>query len=427
MRLAGACSMLSRLKGKGAPAVLAGSLLTKAAAFLGSIVLVRVMSKSDYGVLSYMENIYTYVYLLAGLGLNNAVFRYVVLKDGPSEKLGVIRFVLGRGAAINVVIISAGIAFAVLFPHAPEFSRAAALLPVMLLALPFQFSYDTFSYSLRALFRNGAYALAAVAAIALVWVGKVSGTVAGGLDGAVWAGVAAYAIMAAACFAYFRAVLFLGVEPSRPSRGEARSYLAYGAQFMVTNGMWAMFLQNDLLLIGMLTGDPAAVADYRVAYAVPSMVAILSGSIGTFVAPYFIRHEDDAHWVWANYKRVIAVSCAVIGALCLGVALLCRPFVAIFYGEAYLSAVPLMLLLLVSSFVTNGVRYTTANLLSATGEVRANMVVAACGIAAQLVLDVLLIPRFGAYGAAVTSIVVYSGMAIAVVAVFWKIYGGRME
>ncbi|MDN0069551.1 oligosaccharide flippase family protein [Collinsella ihumii] len=413
---------LSRLKDRGAPAVLAGSVLTKAAAFLGSIVLVRVMSKYEYGVLSYMENVYTYVYLLAGLGLNNAVFRYVVLKEGPSEKLSVIRFVLARGAAINIAIVLVGIAFAILFPHAPEFSRAASLLPVMLLALPFQFSYDTFSYSLRALFRNGTYAIVAVEAIALVWTGKVVGTVAAGLDGAVWAGVAAYTAMAAGCLVYFRTVLFPGVEPSPTSRGEAKSYLAYGAQFMVTNGMWAMFLQNDLLLIGMLTGDPSSVADYRVAYAVPSMMAILSSSIGTFVAPYFIRHEGDRRWVWSNYKKVIVVTSLVLGPLCLGIALFSKPFVGFFYGVEYLNAVPLMSLLLVSSFITNGIRYTTANLLSATGKVKANMVIAVCGIAAQLALNLLLIPQFGEYGAAATSIVVYSGMAIAVVVVFKKIY-----
>lgn len=53
-------SGLASLKEKGAFAILAGSFLTKIAAFLGSLILVRIMPKSEFGVLGYMENLYTY-------------------------------------------------------------------------------------------------------------------------------------------------------------------------------------------------------------------------------------------------------------------------------------------------------------------------------------------------------------------------------
>lgn len=419
--------IVQKIKGKGASAVFIGSFLTKAAAFLGSIVLVRVVSKQDYGVLSYMENIYTYVYLFAGLGLNNAVFRYVVLKESSADKLGVISFVLSRGFAINIIIVALGFVASLLFPFSPEFARAAGLLPIMLLALPFQFSYDTFSYSLRALFRNRPYAVAAIAAIVLVWSGKVVGALLSGLDGAVWAGVLAYAMMALVLLAFFVFFVFSGVRSSKTLPGEGRSYFSYGLQFMVTNGLWSMFLQNDLLLIGLLTGDSLAVADYRVAYVVPSAISILSSSVGIFVSPYFIRHERDYAWVWRNYKRVIAGVCCMLGALCFLIAAVCEQFVQIFYGSEYLNVIPLMRLLLVSSFITNGVRYTTANLLSATGKVRSNMVVALVGIAAQIILDLILIPVLGVYGAALASILVYGGMAVAVVLVFVKEYRHKGE
>lgn len=416
--LDGLAKQIGRLRGKGALAVLAGSFLTKIAAFLGSIVLVRVMSRGDYGILSYMENIYTYVYLFAGFGLSYSVLRYAVLSDTAEGKAGVVSFVLRKGTAINVALALVAAAASVFWPHSEGFAVARVLLPAMMLALPFQSAYDTFSYSLRALFRNVAYAVAAVVAIALVWSGKVIGSSVAGLVGASLAGLVSYAAMALGCGLYFRRAVFPGVRPAPVTRSDGRRYLSYGTQFMVTNGMWAMFLQNDLLLISLLTGDPGAVADYRVAYAVPSAISIISGSIGTFVVPYFIKHESDRGWVWGNYRRLLAVVCLSIGVICGGIALMGKPFVSFFYGDEYLGVVPLMGLLLVSSFLTNGVRFTTANLLSATGKVRSNMVIAFCGIAAQLVLDFLLIPRLGAYGAAVTSIIVYGGMAAAVVAVF---------
>ena len=78
--------VFASLKAKGAFAILSGAFLTKVAAFLGSLILVRIMSKSEFGVLGYMENLYTYACLFAGYGLNNAVYRYLVLKETEAEK-----------------------------------------------------------------------------------------------------------------------------------------------------------------------------------------------------------------------------------------------------------------------------------------------------------------------------------------------------
>ena len=47
--------MLKKIWNKGLPHIFAGSFLTKCISFFGSIVLVRALSKSDYGVLSYLS------------------------------------------------------------------------------------------------------------------------------------------------------------------------------------------------------------------------------------------------------------------------------------------------------------------------------------------------------------------------------------
>lgn len=47
--------------------VFAGSFLSKLAVFLGSIILVHVLSKADYGVLGYVENLYIYGLMAAAV------------------------------------------------------------------------------------------------------------------------------------------------------------------------------------------------------------------------------------------------------------------------------------------------------------------------------------------------------------------------
>jgi len=406
---------------KGAIDILAGSFLTKIAAFLGSIVLVRILSVKDYGYLTYAENRYIYVYLLAGLGLNNAVFRYAVLAETQGEKHGVFRFVIQWGTAFNfVLILIADLAFSLL-PTAPGFESGARLLPILLLALPLQYMFDSSTYTLRALFKNRIYALAALLAIVLVWSTKVAGARSLGLFGTAMATPISYGIMALLLLIYIEFILFKDAKVISVSSSMKKEMLVYSLQYMVTNGLWALFMQNDLLLLGSLTGDPIAVANYRVAYTIPSALSILSSSIGLFVVPYFVKHEDDKNWVWTNYKRVIEVSIIIIGLSSMLITLFGKSIIRFAYGEEYLPALPIMSVLLLSSIINNGLRYPTANILSAMGKVKANMIVSAIGTVLQLVLNCLLIPRFGAYGTAICSIVVYTFMAIAVIACFTKV------
>ena len=71
---------------KGLVHILAGNFMTKLVSLFGSIFLVRILSKEEYGILGYLENIYGYVFVLAGMGMANAILRYVVLgEDTPKN------------------------------------------------------------------------------------------------------------------------------------------------------------------------------------------------------------------------------------------------------------------------------------------------------------------------------------------------------
>lgn len=410
------------LKGKGVLGILSGTFLTRAAAFLGSIVLVRVMSKSDYGTLSSLENIYTYTYLLAGMGLNNAVFRWLVIKEQDGERKGVFEYVLSRGTVFNIALVCVVSLGWFVLPLDFSSSAAAWMLPAMLLAIPFQFAYETGVFSFRALFMNRAFAVMAIAVVSLVWVSKVVGASLFGIGGVVLSWPFAYAVAAAVVLAVFALRVFRGVRAVSVPKIERRSIIAYSLQYMVTNDMWMLFMQNDLFMIGAISGSVEAVADYKVAYVFPMVLGLVCSAVGTFVAPYFIKHESDGRWVWRNYKRVLVANTGAVGGAALLIGIVAEHLVGLVYGDRYANVVPLLLLLLVASFLNNGIRYASANLLAAMGRIRTNMVVAATGVVLQILLNLALIPRFGVNGAAITGIIVYGLMAIAVTAYFVKIY-----
>ena len=61
------------------------------------------------------------------------------------------------------------------------------------------------------------------------------------------------------------------------------------------------FMLNDTFLLGRFLNNPVLIADYKVAYALPGSVALISNAIGIFVAPYFVKNESDKEWVKINF------------------------------------------------------------------------------------------------------------------------------
>ena len=104
------------------------------------------------------------------------------------------------------------------------------------------------------------------------------------------------------------------------------------------------------------------------------------------------------------------------------IALLAQPVVRILYGVQYLSVVPVMRILLLAAFFNCGLRYTTANILAAMGQVKYNMIISAIGMVLQIIINIIIVPHYASVGIAVTSCIVYLFMAVSLMIVFYRKY-----
>ena len=66
--------------------ILLGGTLSKVIAFFSSIIIVRFVEKTEYAYLAYSDNIYSYVYLITGLGLDSAILKYCVSDNKEKNK-----------------------------------------------------------------------------------------------------------------------------------------------------------------------------------------------------------------------------------------------------------------------------------------------------------------------------------------------------
>lgn len=411
-----------KLYNTGALHITIGTFANKFVAFFGSIVVVRLLSKSDYGLLSYIENIYSYALVFAGAGLSNGILRYLVIATEDAKKKSFFNYIVKRSMKIDLGLAFALCLTANLVKFPDKYVGVNYLIPVVALLLPFQDLLNELLCTIRSLFKNKLYAYIAFGSSTLLIIGRVIGAFVGGVDGVLWSRVLINAVFAILLLLFIKRSFFPVIAACKLENEECKMVNSYSFQYMITNGFWAIFMLNDAFLLGVLLNDPSALADYKVAYVLPGNISIFATAIGVYVGPHFTKNENNLKWVRNNFKKVFVLSAVTIGTVALIIAFLAHPLISFMYGEQYLNTVLLMRVLLLAAFLNSGLRYTTANLLASMGQIRYNMIVSGFGIIVQILLDVILIPRLGVMAVAISNCFVYFMMAVILFVVFYKKY-----
>lgn len=406
----------------GALHIIIGTFMTKFVAFFGSIFVVRLLSKEEYGLISYVENIYSYALILAGLGLSNAILRFLIVAENEKKRKGYFKYIINNSILRNIIILFIMIIICQIVPFPENYSNAKVWIPVMALLLPFQDLLNDDLFTLRAFFKNKLYAyISLLVSVALI-SGRIIGALFGGIGGVFLSRVLINSVLSVWGYFWVKKSFFGNELEEKLDKKEKRDINVYSFQYMITNGFWSLFMLNDTLLLGMLLNSPSGLAEYKVAYVFPGNLSILATAIGVFVGPYFTKNENNFKWIRQNYKKVFLCSAVVVGITALMIGILAKPLVLLIYGYEYLNIINLMRMLLLAAFINSGLRYATANLLAAMGEIKYNMIISGIGIVSQFVLDLILIPRLGTYAVAISNCIVCLFMAIALFGIFYKKY-----
>ena len=440
---------------RGAFHIMLSTFANKFVVFFGTVVVVRLLSKEEYGLVSYVENIYGYVMIFAGWGLANGLLRYVVLA-APAQKGAYFHYVLRGSLVRNALLAALLLAGNACVTYPLEFAAARDWVPVMALLLPLQDLVKDGRFALRAVFCNQLYANLTLLLTLGLLLGRVAGAWLAGVGGVLWSRVLVNGGFAvAAVWLAWRAIRSVagqaatqaeavtgaagrGAAPTAAetrttqsvqavplTQAERRELNVYSAQYMLTNGLWALFLLNDTFLLGWLGPGPQALAEYKAALVVPGVLALLANAIGMFLTPYFTRHEQERAWLWRRWQQSLAVTAGLTGLAALLLALLAEPLIAVVYGPAYASIAPLLRLLVGAQFIYSGLGYITVTLLAAVGEIRWNIRISLVGMVLQVLVGVTIIPSYGAYGAAVANAAAFALMVVLVTWAFVRRYRAR--
>jgi O-antigen/teichoic acid export membrane protein len=200
--------------------------------------------------------------------------------------------------------------------------------------------------------------------------------------------------------------------PELPSPAVVREVAAFGARGQLGNLMSLLNYRLDFVILGALSG-PAILGSYAVASKLAELLRLPSLSFFWVLYPRFAK--DDAAQAERRARRLIPRAGLLTIAGAVPLALTAGFVVPGIYGEAFRPAiVPAQILLLGLS--VEGAAGVIMAFLYGRGRPGLNSLATGAGLVVTVVLDVLLIPRFGAVGAAWASTAAYlstTGLLIA--------------
>ncbi len=189
----------------------------------------------------------------------------------------------------------------------------------------------------------------------------------------------------------------------RPSFSLAGRIAAFGARGQLGNMLWLTNLRFDFVLLGALAG-PAVLGVYAVASKFAELMRLVPTAVNYVLYPRYARLGRVKATAEARkvLPRITALTVAMTPFLA-GATVIALP---ILYGPAFHGAILPAEVIIIGLSIEGAAAVSSAYLLG-LGRPGLNSVGMGVGAAITVTLDVILIPRFGAMGGAITSAVTY--------------------
>jgi O-antigen/teichoic acid export membrane protein len=207
----------------------------------------------------------------------------------------------------------------------------------------------------------------------------------------------------------------------RPDRQLFARMVRYGIKFHISILAGALIVRADLLVVNHYRG-PSAAGVYSVASQVALLLMLLPGVIGTLLFPRVAAEQDPRG---ATTCRVTRHATFVMFLICLA-AIPLSLLLPLLYGPAF-SDVPKLLLILLPGVFLIGLESVVVQHSNAMGLPQAIPISWMATLLTNIILVFVLVPRYGAFGAAVASTISYALIFILVVAHFRSATGRSLS
>lgn len=377
--------------------IIGGRLLNKALAFLVGILTARYLGPGNYGLITYAAAYTTFFASVCTLGIDSVIIKnFADHPEGEGKTLGTTIILRAVSSLLSAVMI-VGIV-SVVDRGEPVTVWVVAL---STLGLFFQ-AFDSFKQWFQSRLQSKYAAIATVVAYAVTSAYKLLLLIAG--KSVAWFAVATaidHVIVALFLFAAYKKN---GGPAFSWSADRAKELLSASGSYIVAGLMVSIYASTDKLMLKQMLGE-SAVGYYGTAVSLSTTWAFLLQAVIDSVYPSVIQaHKSDADLFKRRNRQLYAMVIYAAAFVSLVICLLAKPIVQVLYGADYLPAVaPLRIVVWYTAFSYLGVARNAWMVCENKQKYLKYLYGSAALI--NVVLNFVLIPQWGAAGAAAASLI----------------------
>lgn len=378
-----------------------GQGINKGTTFVALMILARLLTKEDFGLVSAATIIVSFLYVYKDLGLGNALIQY----RGDIEKAASSVFWINLILGIILTIVTFLIA-----PITAQYFGNYQITPV-LRCLGLSFVINSFGIVHLILLRKELlYKKRIIAEIVGAFVKGLASIILALTGYGVWAIVIGQLIGASSTVIVAWLVL-----PWRPrltiSKDISSSLLKFGSSILGVNALSALTYNMVFVVVGKMCGI-ALLGVFTLSFRLPEILILgnLMVLAGVFF-PVFSIIQDSPERLKIGFLASIRLVSLITTPICLGLFFIAEPVIYVFYGSQWSEAVPLLKIISLFAWIQS-VGYHAGDVYKAIGRPNILLVLSIADFVVVL-LSLLIGAKFGIIGIAFSLLVagVISSMA----------------
>lgn len=378
--------------------------------FLSNIILVNIVSKTEYGLFTYAANIYGMIMIASGLGASATMLQFASEKFHDKEKREAVyqyalKFGLSANCGFAAVVVLAGL----IYPFEIE---GAQLLIYMYSILPvFQYLNEYQTVYMRSERNNKGYSYTNLLYSVVLMIASIVGALSLGAMGFVVAQYIATIFIVIFAIKRYEVPFFLKEKAKMPKK-ERHAFIKYSFVIAVGNGFSQLKTLATAFLLGLLLPSAELLASYNVALRIPTALFFLPSAICVFLYPYFAEHINDGSWCLKYFRKAMGGIFALNLCISIVLFLIAEPLLMLVFGEQYGDTASAFRILVVNYLIAGTFNTLPGNLLGAQRKFAYNLGVNIGTGILSMMASCVLIPILGANGAALSVLIssIFSGV-----------------
>ena len=270
------------------------SILNSMIGMLSNMIITRVLSKSEFGIWSYIMNFYSYLVIFTGFGLLSGVFQFGAENKGKKEEYSYYKYCLFWGMIIDTVLVIIVIIGSCILDFSLEGVRKYLIMAIPLLLI--EYILNLCLTVLRCQNRIREYAKILNINTVLLALGICVGAVFG-VKGVIIGKYTAYSFSLIHIIKKLKQELGLIYNAPKIHLEKIKSLWHYSVFTGTSSGLNMMMYLLDVSIVAFICKSPEKVAIYKVATLIPNALTFIPTSINVCILPTIVSNKENMGWI----------------------------------------------------------------------------------------------------------------------------------